>query len=68
MDTYYVNSNAQPNGDHEVHKAGCRWLPEANNRVYLGAFDGCLPAVLAARAYYGQVNGCVHCSPACHTR
>jgi hypothetical protein len=23
--------------------------------------------VRAARSYYSQVNGCAHCSPACHT-
>ena len=26
MASYYVNDNAQPNGDHEVHESGCYWL------------------------------------------
>ena len=34
---FYVNSNAQPNGDHEVHRSDCSWLPSAENRVYLGS-------------------------------
>ena len=33
---YYVNKNAQPNGDHEVHRATCIWLPDVENRIYLG--------------------------------
>lgn len=36
---FYVNSNAQPNGDHEVHRSDCSWLPSAENRVYLGCFS-----------------------------
>lgn len=64
---YYVNKNAQANGDHEVHQAGCAWLPAAANRLYLGMFYGCHAAVAEARKYYRQVNGCFHCSTACHT-
>ncbi len=28
MANYYVNKNAQANGDHEVHKSGCSWIPK----------------------------------------
>ena len=38
---YYVNDNAQPNGDHEVHKDGCNWLLRARSKTYLGYFDRC---------------------------
>ena len=67
MAAYYVNKNAQSNGDHEVHKSGCSWMPKVENRIYLGDFAGCHSAVQAARSHYSQVNGCAHCSPACHT-
>ena len=67
MAHYYVNVNAQSNGDHEVHREGCSWLPDAINRIHLGAFASCHPAVVAARKHYSQVDGCGHCSPACHT-
>ena len=30
---YYVNKNAQSNGDHEVHNKTCSYLPEAENLV-----------------------------------
>lgn len=67
MASYYVNKNAQPNGDHEVHRDGCAWMPAPGNRQYLGDFSSCAPAVAAAKKFYQQSNGCAHCSPACHT-
>ena len=67
MASSYVNMNAQANGDHEVHRAGCQWLPNAGNRIYLGEFHSGQPAVTAARNQYQQVNGCYFCSNACHT-
>ncbi len=40
---FYVNKNAQPNGDHEVHRSSCAWLPDAENRkgppVWAGLFS-----------------------------
>jgi hypothetical protein len=45
MDKYYVNNNAQSNGDHEVHKNGCSYLKLAKNTKYLGEFYSCSPAV-----------------------
>lgn len=64
---YYVNKNAQSNGDHEVHVAGCSWLPAVKNRIYLGEFATCFGAVRAARKYYTKPNGCYYCSEDCHT-
>ena len=67
MTRYYVNKNAQANGDHEVHESGCLYLPAAENRVYLGDFSNCRDAVAEARRHYRQSNGCYYCSRACHT-
>ena len=67
MASYYVNKSAQANGDHEVHREGCSWLPKPENRVYLGEYHSCHGAVVKARTHYSQVNGCAHCSPDCHT-
>lgn len=64
---YYVNENAQSNGDHEVHEEACSYLPKEENRIDLGDFAGCAAAVSEAREYFTQVNGCVHCSEECHT-
>ena len=67
MANYYVNTNAQLNGDHEVHKEDCWRLPKEQNRLYLGDFSWCGPAVEAAKQYFSQSDGCVHCCPDCHT-
>ena len=68
MARYYVNKNAPSNGDHEVHKDGCQWIPDTPNRIDLGKFSSCRPAVTKARKHYSQVNGCYHCSEECHTQ
>lgn len=65
MASYYVNNQAQANGDHEVHKATCTWLPV--NRKYLGEFSSCHDAVREAKKHYRQSNGCYYCSRECHT-
>ena len=68
MPYYYVNKNAQTNGDHEVHQtSGCPTPAAPHNRIDLGYHTSCHSAVQAARQYYSQVNGCYHCSNACHT-
>jgi hypothetical protein len=65
MAQYYVNNNAQPNGDHEVHKAGCEWMP--GNKTALGDHATCHSAVAAAKRIHRQSNGCYYCSRDCHT-
>ena len=67
MTRYYVNKNAQSNGDHEVHTSSCSYLPAPENRQYLGEFASCRGALQEARRYYSQVDGCYYCSNACHT-
>ncbi len=67
MYRYYVNKNAQANGDHEVHKEGCSYMPNTENRIYLGQFSGCAGAVQEAKKHYSQSNGCYYCSYLCHT-
>ena len=67
MANYYVNKNAQANGDHEVHESGCSYLPNLEHRKFLGSFTNCKDAVTEAEKTYNQVNGCYYCSNACHT-
>ena len=67
MAYYYVNKQAQPNGDHEVHRADCTYLPAEENRKYLGSFSNCHDAVREAKKTYPKSNGCIHCSRECHT-
>lgn len=67
MANYYVNKNAQTNGDHEVHVSGCSYMPTTENRQYLGNFQNCQGAVIEAKKYYRKSNGCYYCSYSCHT-
>lgn len=67
MARYYVNRNAQANGDHEVHVTGCSWMPAVENRLFLGDFNSCRPAVTEAKKTYPQSNGCYYCCPDCNT-
>ncbi len=66
MAKYYVNTNPQANGDHEVHKDGCSRMPEPANRLYLGDFSNCRDAVQAAKKHYAKSDGCYYCSNECH--
>jgi hypothetical protein len=62
---YYVNNKAQANGDHEVHKENCQYLP--SDRKYLGNYSNCAEAVREAKKIYSKSNGCYTCSRECHT-
>ena len=65
---YYVNDKEQDNGDNEVHKEGCTYMPNAGNRTYLGEFEKCEGAVTEAKKTYPDTaNGCATCSSDCHT-
>jgi hypothetical protein len=64
---YVVNEKPQTNGDHEVHKSGCSFMAEPENRRYLGTFTNCHDAVREAKKYYPQSNGCYYCAKECHT-
>jgi hypothetical protein len=69
MPNYYVNKNAQPNGDHEVHKTvGCPTPAAPENRHPLGNFPSCHGAVRKAKEIYPKADGCANCAPECHTR
>jgi hypothetical protein len=52
MAQYYVNRNAQNNGDHEVHTSSCIFLPALQNRLDLGQHSSCVTAVRQARNTY----------------
>lgn len=65
---YYVNRNAQVGGEHEVHREDCSYLPIETNRVHLGLYSSCKPAVEAAKKLYSNVDGGFFCCRDCHTR
>lgn len=67
MPAYLVNTNAQANGDHEVHEVNCAHKPALQHQKHLGHFDSCGPAVREAKKTYPKSNGCYYCCYACHT-
>lgn len=69
MDKYCVNRNAQPNGDHEVHKMNCLFLPLPEHQLNLGYFFNCKDAVNEAKKTYPYTaDGCHYCCPECDLR
>jgi hypothetical protein len=68
MPKYYVNDNAQPTGEHEVHMEGCVWLAKVKSATYLGVYGDCHVAVKEARKKYVDVDGCATCCSACNTK
>lgn len=65
MARYYVNNKAQSNGDHEVHRTGCSYMPD--DKRYLGEHSNCQSAVIEAKKTYWRSNGCYYCCKECHT-
>ena len=53
---------------YEVHKEGCYRMPELQNRLYLGYFSNANDAVIEARKYFREVDGCYYCSNEAHRR
>ena len=68
MALYYVSTNSQANGDHDVHKSTCILMPSSENIQYLGSFENCFDAVLEAKKYFPKANGCYICSHECHAK
>jgi len=68
MPRYYVNNNAQSNGDHEVHKEGCFYLQFVQSKNDLGYHNICHTAVAEAKKAYATADGCKTCSEECHNR
>ena len=66
MDSYYVSKKAIVNGDNEVHKNSCAFMPEKPNRLYLGYLANCQKALAeASKIYPDTAILCPYCCPAC---
>ncbi|WP_295534029.1 hypothetical protein [uncultured Thioclava sp.] len=70
MGLFYLNKRQTNDIDYEVHLDGCYWLTLVTDKEYLGNFVECSGAVAEAKRQHPtwyRINGCKHCSPACHT-
>ena len=66
LNRYFVNKNAQPDGIHEVHKDGCRLLPNEKTCIDLGIHMHGISAMVKAKFFYQQSKGCSFCTRGCH--
>lgn len=71
-----MNKNMQEkSGDYEVHTNNCAHGAHEDNKLYLGDYYSCGPAVQEAIRLYsdqvtklgGKINGCYWCCNPCHT-
>ena len=65
MELFYINTNAQPTGEYEVHTSSCAHGPSIENRINLGFFHNSSEAI---KKYYNNVDGCFYCCPESHRR
>lgn len=68
MNKFFINKNAQPSGEHEVHREDCPWMFFIKETIYLGEFSSCADALCAAQRFYSNVDGCKRCCPKCHRK
>lgn len=64
MDFYCVDTDAEQNGEHVVHRIKCQCIPM--DKIELGPFPTCYDAVQAARKHYRKTNGCQYCCKECY--
>ena len=67
MAEFYIETNAQPNGDHIVHNAACSLLPAKDSIRYLGSIASATSAMKRAAESFKHVNGCPQCTTASHS-
>ena len=61
MYKYYLNIRPIINGYFSVHKEGCPFLDEKNERIYLGKCESCYDAIKIARKITLNSDGCYFC-------
>lgn len=71
MTKFYLNLNAQSNGDHEVHKENCyyyKMFKSGHNFELLGSFINEQAAVKYAKQKHPtfRIDGCAYCCPNAH--
>lgn len=66
MKRYYINKNAQSNGDHEIHTERCSFGALPKDRIDLGYHENDRSALKAGKAVYPNADGCAYCCPSIH--
>ena len=58
---FYVDVKSRINNYHLVHKEGCPFLPEKENRIYLGVNTSADDALGEARSFFNKSESCRFC-------
>ena len=59
---YYVAVRPRINENHAVHKEGCPFLADEEERIFLGVFASNHDAVKESRRHFFSSEGCLFCS------
>jgi hypothetical protein len=60
MSHFFINNHAADDGNHEVHRVGCKRMP--TDKAYLGNFEHVDEALMEARKEFWQSGSCGHCA------
>ena len=60
MSHFFINNHAADDGNHEVHRVGCKRMP--TDKAYLGNFEHVDEALMEARKEFWQSGGCERCA------
>lgn len=59
---YYIQTMMEPQSSYKMHKIGCKNMPIAVNRFYLGNFLNAMQAIkMAKKSGYEVVKTCSSC-------
>ena len=61
MNFYHVSKESKNNGEHEIHKSTCSFLPVSEKRIFLGFLSSCNEAIAEAKKHFEEVNPCYYC-------
>jgi hypothetical protein len=64
MAEFFIEIDAQGNGDHLIHKSDCSLLPAKEAIYYLGSISNINSAMKKAGERFTKPTGCTQCSPA----
>ncbi|MCB8964364.1 MAG: hypothetical protein H6536_04905 [Bacteroidales bacterium] len=66
MDIFYIDLRPNGNGEYEMHRSGCKHLPDQASRYYLGLFGTCNEAMKEAQKSFPKSCGCPFCCKTCN--
>ena len=55
MASYFVDKYPDDDGNHLIHAAGCRKIKSTAGKIYLGKYEHCSSAIIAAQKHYPKL-------------